>query len=70
MDGYLGGEMDVLSRGERIDDWFDGYDFDYVVVHAGSERILAGYMLNKEGYRLVDDFKFTSILLYEKETAT
>ena len=69
MDGYLGGEMDVLSRGERIDDWFDGYDFDYVVVHAGSERILAGYMLNKEGYRLVDDFKFTSILLYEKEAA-
>lgn len=69
MDGYMGGEGNVEGRAERIGPWFDGYGFDYVVVHPTSERLLSGYMLNKEGYRRVDSLKTTAVLLYEKEAA-
>lgn len=69
MDGYMGGEGNVEGRAERIGPWFDGHGFDYVVVHPTSERLLSGYMLNKEGYRRVDSLKTTAVLLYEKEAA-
>ena len=45
------GESSILNQDE-VDDWFAKYNFDYIIVEAGTGSFLAGYMYSNPNYVL------------------
>ncbi len=64
--GFNNKFRDVIVTRESMDDWFNGYDFDYVIVSIKTEMSLNTYMKMREDYYLVDKASNADYALYKK----
>lgn len=51
---------------DNIDEWFNDYDFDYVVVTKAAEIRLNEYMSHRDDYVIPSGYNFSEYVLYEK----
>ena len=56
----------LFVTSDEMNEWFYSYDFDYVVVSPFAEQNLYSYMLYNKDYRVVDECKSDTYILYEK----
>lgn len=64
--GFDNTGVGTLTR-SAMDEWFNGYDFDYVIVSIKTEMALNVYMMSRDDYKLIEDVSEDGIYcLYKK----